>query len=201
MCRSILEQTEPMEEMYPNVRSKLRPMKIVSRIYLFCSLLIWAVLLSVDVLLQNQIWWSVIVGLGLLYGYLVLRYAVVGESGYRSKVVVLTMLAVLMAVAIDFLVGYRGWSVDYVLPGGILAVDCAILGCMICNRRRWHSYIMWQILMTLCSLLPVALFLLKLEHNAVLAVLPLAVSAAIFLGTLIIGDRRARAELMRRFHI
>ena len=40
----------------------------------------------------------------------------------------------------------------------------------------------------------------ELEHNAYLAFLPLAASAAIFLGTLIIGGRRARTELARRFH-
>lgn len=200
LCRSILEQTEPMENMYPNVRSKLRPLRIISRIYLFCALLLWLALLGLNVMAQPQIWWSIIVGLGLLYGYLVLRYAIVGESGYRSKVTVLAILAVLMAIAIDFVVGYRGWSVDYVLPGGILIVDGIILGCMLFNRRRWHSYMMWQIMMILCSLIPAALYLLELEHNAYLAFLPLAVSAAIFLGTLIIGDRRARAELARRFH-
>ena len=35
----------------------------------------------------------------------------------------------------------------------------------------------------------------------ILAVLAFAFSAALFLGTLIIGDRRARTELRRRFHV
>ena len=83
---------------------------------------------------------------------------------------------------------------------GILLVDVVIIALMIWNRRNWQSYLMWQILMVLCSLLPMALYLLDLEHNAYLAFLPLAVSAAIFLGTVIIGDRRARMELVRRFH-
>lgn len=201
LCRSILEQTEPLEDMYPNVRVKIKRLKLISRIYLFCAILLGAALFGVNLLTESQMWWSAIVGLGLLYGYLVLRYAIVGQSGYRGKVVVLTVLAVLMAVAVDFVSGYRGWSVDYVLPGGILLVDAIILGCMFFNRRSWHSYIMWQLLMILCGLIPAALYLWELEHKAYLAFLPLVVSAAIFLGTLIIGDRRARMELARRFHI
>ena len=35
----------------------------------------------------------------------------------------------------------------------------------------------------------------------ILALLAFAFSAALFLGTLIIGDRRARTELRRRFHV
>jgi hypothetical protein len=44
------------------------------------------------------------------------------------------------------------------------------------------------------------LYLKGLEHNVYLSFMPLAVSGAIFLGTVIIGDRRARMELIRRFH-
>jgi ABC-type glycerol-3-phosphate transport system permease component len=75
-----------------------------------------------------------------------------------------------------------------------------ILGCMIVNRRNWQSYLMWQLLMVLCGLLPMILYLKGLEHNVYLSFMPLAVSGAIFLGTVIIGDRRARMELIRRFH-
>lgn len=200
LCRSVLEQTAPMENMYPDVRSRIKGLRLAGRIYLFCALLVFFALLVADVRRQAQIWWSVPVGLVLLYGYLVLRYAIAGKSGYRGKVMVLAVLAVLLAVAADFVIGYRGWSVDYVLPGGILIVEGIVLGCMACNPKRWYSYLMWQLLMILCSLIPAALYLLGLEHHALMAFLPLAVSVAAFLGTLIIGDRPARQELMRRFH-
>ena len=72
---------------------------------------------------------------------------------------------------------------------------------MFFNRRNWQSYMMWQLLMILCSIVPAALFWLGMEHNIYLAAAPVAISAAMFLGTLIIGDRRARMELVRRFHI
>ena len=72
---------------------------------------------------------------------------------------------------------------------------------MFFNRRNWQSYMMWQLLMILCSFIPAVLFWAEMEHNVYLAFSPLALSAAIFLGTLIIGDRRARMELVRRFHV
>ena len=201
LCKSILEQTEELENMYPDVRIRMRRLKLFSRIYLFCAILAEAALFCVNLLTESQIWWSAITGLAFLYFYMVLRYAILGKSGYKSKVTVLVILSILIAVVIDFVLGYRGWSVDYVLPVGILVVDAVVLICMIGNRRNCQSYMMWQILMILCSLIPMGLYIKELEQNPYMAFLPLAVSVTIFLGTIIIGDRRARMELVRRFHI
>ena len=201
LCKSILEQTEELENMYPDVRIRMRRLKLFSRIYLFCAILAEAALFCVNLLTESQIWWSAITGLAFLYFYMVLRYAILGKSGYKSKVTVLVILSILIAVVIDFVLGYRGWSVDYVLPVGILVVDAVVLICMIGNRRNWQSYMMWQVLMILCSLIPMGLYIKELEQNPYMAFLSLAVSVTIFLGTIIIGDRRARMELVRRFHI
>ena len=201
LCKSVLEQTDELENMYPNVRIIMKKLLLFSRIYLFCAIVMEAVLLGINILTDSQIWWSAITGLGLLYSYVVLRYAILGKAGYRAKVILLSLIAILSAIAIDFVTGYRGWSVDYVMPAGILLVDAIIIGCMIWNHRNWQSYIMWQLLMIFFSLFPALLYILKLEKNAIMAFMPAAVSAAIFLGTMIIGDRRASLELKRRFHV
>lgn len=200
LCRSILHTTVAVENMYPDVRIKMRKMKLIVNIYLFCALCAEALLVALNIILQWKIWWSVVMGLALGYIYLVLRYAVLGKSGYRSKIFLLVLMAVLAAIAADMAIGYRGWSVDYVLPLGIVAVDLAIGGCMIFNRRSWQSYLMPQLWMVLCSFLPAVLYWAEMERNIHLAFLPMVLSCALFLGTLIIGDRRARMELKRRFH-
>lgn len=201
LCHSVLEQTEELENMYPDSRVMMRWLTFFSRIYLFCAIIAEAILFTLDLHTGSEIWWSSITGFILFYIYLIIRFAILGQSGYKSKVITLAVIGILTAIAIDILSGYRGWSVDYVLPAVILLVDAIIIWCMIYNHRNWQSYMMWQILMVLCSILPPILYRMELEHNEYMVFLPLAVSAALFLGTLIIGDRRARTELKRRFHI
>ena len=201
LCHSVLEQTEELENMYPDARLKNQKLKFVARLYLFCAIVVEFVLVMIDFNSETRVHWSILVGLGLLYGYTVLRYAVLGKSGYRAKTIVLVLLAVLIAVAVDFITGYRGWSVDYVASGGIILMDVVIIALMISNRRNWQSYLMWQITMILFSIIPMALYWLGLEHNFYMAFVPLAVSVFLFLGTLMIGGRRANQELYRRFHI
>ena len=201
LCHSVLEQTEELENMYPDARMKTQKLKFATRLYLFCALVVEFLLIVIDFHGENQVHWSVLVGLGLLYVYTVLRYAVLGKSGYRAKTIVLVLLAVLITVVVDFITGYRGWSVDYVASGGILLVDVIIIALMIWNRRNWQSYIMWQITMILFALIPAVLYLIGLERNFIMAFLPLIVSVFLFIGTLMIGGRRAGQELYRRFHI
>lgn len=201
LCQSILQQTEELENMYPDVRIRSRRLDFFSRLYLFLSIILEAVLISVNLVQYDGIWWCIITGLALLYGYMVLRYAVLGKSGHRTKSIILTLVFVLSAVAVDLVTGYRGWSLDYILPLGIILMDIIILGCMIYNRTNWQSYMMWQILTVLCSIIPIAFYIMGIEKQINMAVLPMAVSATLFLGTLIIGDRRARTELKRRFHV
>ena len=151
LCHSVLEKTVEVENMYPNVRTMTRRLALLSRIYLFVAILVEALLIYLNVLSDSEMFWSAIPGLAMLYGYLVLRYAILGKSGYKGKIIVLTLIAILMVVAIDFVVGYRGWSVNYALPSAILLVDAGILILMCINRRNWQSYMMWQIFMILCS--------------------------------------------------
>lgn len=201
LCNSVLEHTGELENMYPDVRMMSRKLMLISRIYLFCAILVEALLVYINAVTESKIWWSAITGLSLLYGYMLIRYAILGKSGYKSKIIVMTMIAVLLLIAIDFVVGFRGWSLDYALPAGIILVDAGIVLLMIINRRNWQSYLMWQIFMILCSLVPVILWLFGVVKLQLYDLIALAFSVFLFLGTVIIGDRRARIELKRRFHI
>lgn len=201
LCNCVLEQTVEVENMYPNVRLKARKMMLFGRIYLFLAILTEALLLYINYVTAPKMWWSVITGMIFLYGYLLIRFAILGKTGYRIKIVVLMMIMILMMVAIDFVVGYHGWSLNYVLPSGIIAVDVGILLLMLINRRNWQSYMMLQIFMMVCSVVPVIFAAVGLVTAPLLSQIALAFSVFLFLGTVIIGDRRARTELRRRFHV
>ena len=201
LCRTVLEADDSLENMYPNERVMIRKFHLLSRIYLFSIIVIEAVLVLINIAMDSEIWWCIITALGLLYSYLVLRYAVIGKSGHRSKAFVLILLGVLSAISIDFVLGYRGWSVDFMLPTGILIMDVALILFILINRRCWHSYIMWLFAMEIISVIPVVLFMNNLENHWYLAFMPLIFTTAILVGVFVIGGRRSMEEVKRRFHI
>lgn len=149
LCHSVLLQTEQMENMYPDLRNTLRKKMLFVRIYLFCAILAEAVLFAINYRFPAKIWWC----------------AILGSSDHRIKVVTVAVLGFWVMVGIDVISGYRGWSVEYVIPTMIILLDALILVCMIYNRRNWQSYIMWQLFMILCSILPIGFYISGLENN------------------------------------
>ncbi len=201
LCDTVLEPTVEVGKMYPDIRLKSRKLVFVSRLYLFISIVIEIFLVNICMLSEVQSLVYIISGLVLLFGYIVIRYAILGTSGYIAKTVVLTIIAVIMLVAIDFSVGYNGWSVNYALPSGILLIDVGTLVLMAVNSKNWQSYLMLQIFMVLCSVVAIIFNLVHIVTDPIVSIVALNVSVILLLGTVIIGGRRARVELKRRFHI
>ena len=201
LCNTVLDETEEMENMYPDIRVKTRKLVFFSRVYLFLAVVIEIILINICMLTEVQSLVYIISGLVLLFGYIVIKYAILGTSGYIAKTVVLTVIAVIMLVAIDFFVGYDGWSVNYVLPSGILLIDVGILALMVINRKNWQSYLMLQIFMVICSGVAVVMNAFQIITEPIVSIIALSVSVILLLGTVIVGGRRSRVELKRRFHI
>lgn len=84
LCGSVLEYTGEVENMYPDVRVYTRKMTMISKIYLFCALLVEVLLIYINVVTESQIAWSAITGLGFFYGYMLIRFAILGKTGYRA---------------------------------------------------------------------------------------------------------------------
>ena len=80
------------------------------------------------------------------------------------------------------------------LPSGIILLDVAIVVLMIVNSRNWQSYILFQLVMIVLSLLPFLFYELGILTEPFVSLIALAASVFLFVGTLIIGGRRASAE-------
>lgn len=201
LCQSALEHTIDMEDMYPDIRMRTRKLVMFSRIYLFLALVVQLIITNISLLFKWTSIVYIICAMALFYGYMVIRYAILGRSGYIAKTVVLIVMALALLVAADFFAGYNGWSVNFVLPSGILLMDVGILIFIIANRKNWQSYIMLEIFMVICSSVMLILYAFGVVTSPLVSVVAFNISLILFLGTVIIGGRRARVELKRRFHI
>lgn len=201
LCSSVLEHTIAVENMYPNAKVKTRKWVFMSKVYLFCAIVLEVILFGINYVDNYKIGWSLITGLILLYGYLVIQLTILGQAGHKIKIVVLAAITLVMMVVLDLLIGYKGWSVNYGLPTCVIILDIGIGVLMRINSRNWQSYIMWQILMLLISGGMILLYIFGIMTSPYMLGIAVMCSGMLFLGTLIFGDRRARVELQRRFHI
>lgn len=202
LCNCALEQEDEEREFrYPNVHFKQQKLHLVLRIYLTGAILVEALLIYLNFNWHQDYLWSLIVGAALFYAYYVMRVSVSHTAGYQTRVIGLTFFSTIYVILIDIVAGFHGWSVNYVLPGSIIFMNLSVVILIFINRRNWQSYLMLQIGLVFSNLITLILFQIGLITKPGISLIAGAVSLGTFLSLFIIGDRQARDELKRRFHI
>lgn len=204
LCQCVVETADAAmaKECYPDIRLIAKKLDLIGRIALFLSIVLGTLSVILNCVRQDGIWWSLIVVGGLAYLMMVLFFLIENEhAGYRSKVSIAVICGAAYIVLIDYVFGFTHWSLDYAIPLTLLAVDVMIIVAMVINMRNWQSYLLFQIVMVLCSGACVLLSLLGAIHNPLMSYVAFGLSGMMFLAAFIIGGRRARNELRRRFHV
>lgn len=207
LCHSVLEHTETTEPkghnggMYPDVKDKARKLNFIVKLYTFLAIVAEVGLIIINYATFSGLWWSAISGVGILYFYMTLRYSIQKNGGYLSTILMQIVAAVILCIVIDFIVGYHGWSVNFVVPSAILLLDLVSIILMLVNLDSWQSYILMQVMTVLLSIVILILWKVGIIVYPIVTIVAAAVSGALFVGTLIFGDRRAKNELKRRFHV
>lgn len=202
LCNCVLEIDGETENKYPDIWAKNHLLKLLIRICLFVMLVAESILIFLNYIYFDGLYWSVIAGVIFAYIYLTLAYTVsYSRAGYRMKIIVGVAGAILLLFVIDHVLGNNGWSINYVFPAALLATDATVLLLIFFNRKNWQSYLSFQIAMIIFSLIPVILSELGYMTFSSFAYIALAAAVFLFLGTVIIGGKRATTELKRRFHI
>ncbi len=203
LCNNVLEVTGEEHKCtgYPDVKAVSKKLNFIVRLYSFLAIILETALIILNYNFFHGVWWSAISGISILYFYITLKYSLQKNRGYQTVILVQVVGAVLLVIATDYIVGYRGWSVNYVLPGAILLLEATILILMIVNAANWQSYMLMQILTVVASGICMFLWRFQVITSPALALAAMAFSMCMLLGTLIFGDRKAKAELKRRFHV
>ena len=201
LCHRVLETGDKeRRNSYPDARVLNKQIHLAANIVLFASLVVGWLAVYIEWQIAEEHFWSFLVVLGLIYANVVLRMAMIGKSSYQFKGFFWAFTAILLMYGVDVLTGNYGWSLTFGFPGVIVVLDIGIFVLMFVNHRNWQSYMMAEIVVTLISIIPPVLYACDVIDFYYPAVGANVFSFFLFLGTLIIGDRRAREELRRRFH-
>lgn len=74
------------------------------------------------------------------------------------------LLVTVLAVLWDYFTGWRGWSVDFVLPFGALAVQCSMVVIAKVNRLEREEYLFYLVQSAGAGCIPLLLLWLNLVH-------------------------------------
>ncbi len=167
----------------------------------FASVCAAAVCITVNTIIPADGWWSlfVIAGIASLWGDFLIM---IKKRRNLPKNILWQVIAVsVIAIIWDLITGFKGWSLDYVLP---IISSCAMTAMMVIAKTRrldTQDYILY---LAIDCILGIVCFVLLLT-GAVRIVIPSAVSfgiSIIFMAFLLFFEGKALwAEIQRRLHL
>lgn len=187
--------------MYPQIRYDQKRLKKLVTVFYGLLFFVGAVLGMINYATYSGSLWSII-AIGLMaYTALTVEYSILRHANLASKILMQTVAAQVLLVALDHSTGYNGWSVNYGIPSTILFADLSIVFLILVNRMNWQSYFMYQIAVTVFSFIPLILWAAGLLTRPFLALFTVTVTVIILAVTIVLGDRSVKTELKRRFHV
>lgn len=201
LCGFALERAHDNENMYPDITKIDKKISLAARIFLTVAIIVTFFSAVANYFLTPDVLWCLVVAGGLVLTFMILKILVEYEYGYQLKTFTMVFAAYLYLLLIDAVFGFQRWSLNYVFPAMILAIDVVVLVLMIVNFRNWQSYLTWLIFMIALAIVAVVLSYFGIITRPILSGIALTVTVFFFLGTVIIGGGRAKAELQRRFHV
>ncbi|MFA9377632.1 MAG: DUF6320 domain-containing protein [Lachnotalea sp.] len=203
LCQHGLEtiSQEKKRAMYPNIEFDNHKFILIIRLFIFISIILSFGLVTINIATYSGVWWSLIAIGAIVYFWITVRYSIQNNTNYAAKILVQTIAGMGFSLLIDIVIGYQGWSINYVIPAIILIAYVAVVILMIVNFMNWQSYILFQITLVTFSIILMGLYLLHIITEPILSFVTVGITLVILVGTIVFGDKKAKTELIRRFHI
>ena len=204
LCKSVLEpiEGETFTDNYPTNIAFIKQKEATAlNVFRFIAIAAELVLVAINLLTDRSFLWCIITGVGLFYAYLTIHMAANRSMDTRMRFIFQASSGVFFLIVIDYLLGFKGWSICLVIPIAVLFLDMVVFILILANLKNFEIYIWSEILFLIYSVIPIIGFIFYPDEFKIMRVISFGCSVILFLGTVFIGGRKSRAELLRRFHI
>lgn len=201
LCQERVSGDKYQEEVFPKILFVYRQYSEFFKIMLLISIIIATLAVSANILVAGTYAWSLFI-LGVLGSVWASLINLINQRKNIPKNIwyqVLTISAI--ALVWDFLTGWRGWSINYVIP--LACVFAMISMAIISKIRKLHieDYILYIIIDGLFGIVPVIFIIMGFLDVLYPSVICIATSVISLATIIIFEDKSLIAEIKRRLHV
>ena len=114
------ELSKSTESIYPPRPRMIKKstLSLFSKIYWFIAIIASITVGYIDYTLSDKLTWSIIVAVGLLYTYVLIRNTIIAKSNVALKLLVQALFVCVLIFTIDYETGTNEtfWSLNYAIP-------------------------------------------------------------------------------------
>ncbi len=186
---------------YPNFNSQMAAFSLVYRVLQAATVFTCLFCVLANALLTPQLWWSALVLGAAAYAWVLMPAWLRRRANVVRVLLFQVILTCVATVLVDFVTGYRAWSMNYVVPSLFIAGIVASGLVIALNTRYWNHYVFYQVSLCALGLLPLLFYFLGLSNNLPLVLVSVGLGLAGLIVTIFLADKSIKTEFVKRFHI
>lgn len=201
LCQERLAGYDYQEEVFPKISFVYIEHTMFFKVMLLISIITATISIAVNILLPDRGAWSLFIlgGLGSVWASLI---TLINQRKNIPKNIVYQVMTIsIMALIWDLLTGWRGWSINYVIP--LVCVFAMISMAVISKIRKLHieDYILYIIIDGLFGIVPIAFIAFGFLDVLYPSIICIATSVISLSTIIIFEDKKLIAEIKRRLHV
>ena len=174
---------------------------LIIRFGLLLSILVALILILINRYFKPNVPWSAIANGGIIYVWVVLYYSIKKNINIAGHVLLQTLALSTLTVFIDYQLGFRSWSLDIIIPVLIIIANVTMFVLTIVSHKNYIKYAMYQLVISLFSILPIILYIENMSHNKVMCIIASGISAVNLALSLILCTKDVKETIIRKFHM
>ena len=186
--------------LYPKKLSSKKS-NLLIKILLGVSVLIVYILILINQLTTPNIHWAAIVNAGIIYTWVTVIYSINKRTNIAGHVMIQAIAISILTMYIDYILGFKGWSLEISIPIIIMMANMTMLVLTIVSHRKYVRYAIYQLVICIYSLLPIYFMKENMINNLVLSYVAIGISILNFILTIFLSARDVKEAIIRKFHM
>ena len=175
--------------------------ELILKICIISSIVMAILLFVINKVLTPQIPWAALTNAGIVYIWVTVLYAINKNINIAGHVLVQTIAISVLTVYIDYMLGFKGWSINIAIPILIIISNITMLVLTIVSHKKYIKYAIYQLMIVIFSMIPVALMYKNYIDNKVLTVVATGISILNLILTLTLCAKDVKEAIIRKFHM
>ena len=188
------------EDIFPVVPPYYKS-RMAMRILLFISLSTVVVSFAIRMIFPTSFNWPIFVLFGIASAWLSMAIIIIKGKSINKVILWQATFIPVLAIFWDWQTGWRGWSVDYLIPILYLAAEVVMYVTAKITKLRIRDYISYAFLGGIFGIVPILFILFKWVNTPYPSIICAAISLIFLMAVFIFHGHHIKHELNKRMHI
>lgn len=188
--------------LYPQIRNTNKSnftIKLLSVI----SIIVSIICVIVNICTSTKYLWCLLVIVGIIYSWITVLYSIHRNVNIGSNVTIQALAISGLTLCIDFILGYKGWSINIAIPIIIMVANVTILILTFVSVSRYYKYAVYQLIIFVLSIIPLIIYYIfdGVIVKPIFMIISSSIAVFTFISSLVLCGKNIMEELDRRLHM